>query len=37
MLRHRILSLCQTMIEINPIQFRIADLAARVASLRGYL
>ncbi|HEX3896677.1 MAG TPA: peptide chain release factor 2 [Rudaea sp.] len=25
------------MIEINPIQFRIADLAARVASLRGYL
>jgi hypothetical protein len=25
------------MIEINPIQSRIADLRARAASLRGYL
>ncbi|MBS0589465.1 MAG: hypothetical protein JSR65_02365 [Proteobacteria bacterium] len=25
------------MIETNPIHFRIADLRARVASLRGYL
>jgi len=25
------------MIEINAITFRIADLSARVASLRGYL
>lgn len=27
----------QVMIETNPIRFRIADLQARVASLRGYL
>jgi hypothetical protein len=31
------LSFRQTMIETNPIQSRIADLTARVASLRGYL
>lgn len=27
----------QNMIETNPIRARIADLTARVASLRGYL
>jgi hypothetical protein len=27
----------KTMIEINPIAARIADLTSRVASLRGYL
>jgi hypothetical protein len=27
----------RTMIEINPIRARIADLQGRIASLRGYL
>jgi hypothetical protein len=34
----KIFAFCgDVMLEINPIMFRIKDLAARAASLRGYL